>query len=365
MRTHRLRRFTLLALAALLSVAATAPALAEGPRQMALGVSMEPHGDMAALERLAADSGRNPAIYSVWSTWRSACCSVFPRTVLDKIKVVSDQGSPITPMIIWQPADGANLDSTAFTYRKIIRGNHDAYIRTWARAAKNYGGTILLRFAHEMNGRWFPWSTQRFDNTPTRFILAYQHIWNIFKGPGGVGATNVKFVWSPFQPCQRCDPLASVWPGRKYVDYAAFSAFNWSTPLAWKSMVKTFTPAMNDIMKITSKPVIVTETGASPIGGDKAAWIAGGYPAVFAKWPQVRAIVYFNVDMQNIDQPDWRLVTPGRGRRCRPTPGSSTTPASKGSSPEGARSPRVRRLTKPDRRRSGFLIPGTVPPTNV
>jgi beta-mannanase len=286
--------------------------MAQTTRQMALGVSMDPAGDMDRLDQFIADSGRNPAIYSIWNSWGSGCCKLFPRAVLDQVQERATPSQPITPMIIWQPVDGSNLDSPAYTYRKIIKGNHDAYIRAWARAAKDYGKPLLLRFAHEMNGIWFPWSTQRFDNTPTRFILAYQRIWNIFKGPNGVGATNVKFLWSPNQPCPNCDTLASVWPGKKYVDYAGLSSFNWSTPQAWKSMVATFAPAMNAIAALTSKPVIVTETASVAVGGDKVAWITNGYPAVYEKWPQLKAVVYFNVDTRFMGQRDWRLTIPDR-----------------------------------------------------
>lgn len=312
MHRTRFRLTLLLALVSVLAVGGVTPASAGPARQMALGVSQVPDGDMAQLDQFITDTGRNPAIYSVWSSWGSGP-KVFPRTLIDKLQVRATVAQPITPMVIWQPVDGTNLNSQAFTYRKIIRGNHDTYIRTWAQAAKDYGKPVLLRFAHEMNGTWFPWSTQRFDNTPTRFKLAWQHVWNIFRGPDGVGATNVKFLWSPNQPCGNCDTMASVWPGKKYVDYVGFSSFNWSTPQKWKSMVKTFNLSMTTIATITAKPVIVTETASSPTGGDKTAWIANGFPAVYAKWPQLRGVIYFNVDTTNVGQRDWRLTTPDDG----------------------------------------------------
>jgi beta-mannanase len=159
-----------------------------------------------------------------------------------------------------------------------------------------------------MNGYWFPWGMERFDNTPERFKKAWWRIYNIFRGPGGVGATNVKFVWSPIAPCGRCASYSSLYPGDSYVQFASFSAFNWGTPKPWKSMVTKFRPAMDALAGVTSKKVIVAETGSSTAGGSQAAWVREGYRAAYKRWPKIKAIVYFNLDMRFADQPDWRLT---------------------------------------------------------
>ena len=66
--------------------------------------------------------------------------------------------------------------------RRIAAGAFDGYIRKWANVAAAYGGPIVLRLAHEHNGRWFSWGDRRFDNTPALFIKAWRRIWTIFKG---------------------------------------------------------------------------------------------------------------------------------------------------------------------------------------
>ena len=73
----------------------------------------------------------------------------------------------VTPFIWWQPTDPANPASSRYAgYQNIIKGKHDAYIRDWARAAKAFGRPVVVRFAHEMNGNWFPWSIGNHGNTP-------------------------------------------------------------------------------------------------------------------------------------------------------------------------------------------------------
>ena len=76
-------------------------------------------------------------------------------------------------------------------------------------------------------------------------------------------------------------------------------------------MKQTFRPSMVALAALTKKPVIAAETGSTPIGGSKARWIRDGYPEVFALWPKLKAIVYFNVDSKTLaNQQDWRLSTP-------------------------------------------------------
>lgn len=278
-------------------------ALAATTRKIALGVSMKEDRDLATFRAFASSAGRAPAIWSIWSDWGGSDAAFPPTALLQGLK---DRGS--VPMIIWQPVDPAHVDRGDFSYSTIIAGAHDAYLRTWARAADAWGGTVLLRLAHEMNGYWFPWGMTRFDNTPKRFKKAWRHIYDIVRVQEG--ATNVKFVWSPYAPCAACASYASLYPGDSYVQYAAFSAFNWGSPRPWKSMVKSFSRPMREITSVTRKKVIVTETGSSALGGDKAAWIRDGYPAVYKAFPKIKGIVYFDLDMRPVDQPNWLLTAP-------------------------------------------------------
>jgi hypothetical protein len=75
-------------------------------------------------------------------------------------------------------------------------------------------------------------------------------------------------------------------------------------------MVRKFTSPMRALAKVSKKPVIAAETGSSNLGGDKAAWIRDGYPAVYKRFPRIVAIVYFNLDMRYVRQPNWLLTAP-------------------------------------------------------
>ena len=208
---------------------------------MALGVSMLPDTNMDVYRKFRADTGRWPATWSFWNNW-GGTDSAFPTAAASQLR-----GGTV-PFIFWAPVEPDHLTSDKWTYNTIRRGDHDAYITQFAQDAKAYGGRVLLRFAHEMDGDWFPWGIGRFDNTRRNFILAWRHVYNIFKS---VGARNVKFVWSPNgYYSKRGVPIKDVYPGDKYVDYLAISGFNWGAP-KWQTMAQVLETKLKELEAVT------------------------------------------------------------------------------------------------------------------
>lgn len=266
---------------------------------------MRPANDVATFDGFVTESGRAPAIWSLWSEWGNAANRAFPTGPL--MDALLANGT--VPMIYWDPVDPAHLNDPKYRYREIVDRKFDTYIRNWAKAAKLWGGRVLLQFAHEMNGNWYPWGVGRFDNTPSRFKKAWRHIWNVFHNPN-VGATNVAFLWSPFAPCGQCAPYETIYPGDQYVDYVGFTGFNWGKQRTWRSMAEAFKPSVNRLRKVTHRPIVAAETGSAVAGGQKDVWVHDGYREVYQKYPDIVAIVYFNIDMRSVGHPDWSLTNP-------------------------------------------------------
>lgn len=84
------------------------------------------------------------------------------------------------PIVAWEPWDFSNkpqsdkLRGAQPRYRlsRIIDGSFDSYIRSWARGVRALDYTIGLRFAHEMNGYWYPWAEQANGNQPGQYVHA-------------------------------------------------------------------------------------------------------------------------------------------------------------------------------------------------
>ncbi len=186
----------------------------------------------------------------------------------------------------------------------IIRGDHDVYIRQWAKDAAAYGEPIYLRFDQEMNLSRFPWGVGVNGNTSDQYVAAWRHVHDIFRQEG---ATNVRWVWSPNVSNGSSTPFAQVYPGDAYVDWVALDGYNWGTTQSWSrwtSLADVFGPSYDALVRMTNKPIMIAEVGCAEAGGDKAAWIRQGFlQEVPSKLPRVRAIVYSNGDWDA----DWRV----------------------------------------------------------
>src|SRR6266567_3944475 len=69
-------------------------------------------------------------------------------------------------------------------------GPQAAYLWSYARAVRSFGGPVLIGFAHEMNGFWYRWG---YKHTPPRvFRSAWRHVVTVFRR---AGAWNVRWLW--------------------------------------------------------------------------------------------------------------------------------------------------------------------------
>ena len=218
------------------------------------------------------------------------------------MNTVRNHGS--IPLITWEPwlyTKGVNQPK--FALRNIINGNFDSYIKKWANASKAWGHPYFLRFAEEMNGNWFPWSEQVNGNKPGQYIKAWKHVYNIFKN---AGVTNVTWVWSPNIEYNGSTSLTELYPGDGYVNWLGMDGYNWGTSQpgkTWQPFAQVFTQTYNDILAISTKPLMIAETASTELSGNKANWITDAYsvqiPSIF---PQIKAICWFNENKET----DWR-----------------------------------------------------------
>ena len=148
-----------------------------------------------------------------------------------------------TPEISWEPWDSASArpDQPRYRLRRIIAGDFDAYIARWARQVAAYGRPVRLRFAQEMNGRWFPWAERANGNRRGEFVRAWRHVHAIF---ARAGARNVRWVWCPVAGSIQ----ASQYPGRTQVDVLGLAGFNGGTAVfrrQWRSFRVAFGPSLD------------------------------------------------------------------------------------------------------------------------
>jgi hypothetical protein len=160
---------------------------------------------------------------------------------------------------------------------------------------------VLIRFGHEMNGNWYGWS-----GNPTAYVEAWRHVVSVFRQ---VGASNVKWVWSP-NVDNGSYPFAAYFPGDSWVDYVGLDGYNWGTAgigvNKWQSLAQVFTSSYEQITQLSSKPVMITEMSSSEAGGDKASWITTGFLHTIPEhFPRVTAVIWFDRNQEE----DWRIAS--------------------------------------------------------
>ncbi len=207
------------------------------------------------------------------------------------------------PYISWEPWSGSRLatPSSQIAYRlaNIVRGDFDSYIHTYASDLKKFGYPVLLRFAHEMNGDWYPWGIDVNSNTSKDFVDAWRHVHDIFISEGAI---NVLWLWAPNEPFggkngTNSAKYSTFYPGDSYVDWVGFSAYNWGEAREFNvnRSFSTMVSKAYDLLVPFRKPIMLAESNSSITGVDKADWIKN-MKADLKKFPLIRGAIWYESD---------------------------------------------------------------------
>ncbi|GAA3401254.1 stalk domain-containing protein [Paenibacillus hodogayensis] len=247
---------------------------------MYVGIYSEQDSEMGnEFNKSASIYGRKHAMYLAYATYGEP----FPQRYVQRAK---EAGGAL--QIAWQPLDG------------LERVADDGYLRQWAKAAKAAGIPIFLRFAGEMNGDWTAWSGD---------AAAYIEKFRIVADAIHSEAPNVAMVWSPGDvPRYNMDRF---YPGDAYVDWVGVSLYTepYSHGNPQESMEAT-TPIerLDELYSLYAdrKPVMLSESAVSHYtnADDKSHTdfalmnLDRLYRVMPAKYPRLKAITYFNVDLK-------------------------------------------------------------------
>ena len=219
------------------------------------------------------------------------------------------------PVVSWEPRptvqpvgpDSDNTVAPGFTLASIIAGSHDEYIDRFATGVRQLGLPVAIRFAHEMNGNWFPWSEERNGNTKGQYVQAWRHVHDRFVA---LGATNAIWIWSPnvitARPSVR---LAQFYPGDAYVDWMGMVGYYRRVYLDDKGKPKdptftnTYQSTLDELRSVALKPIVITELGAVEVGGNKPAWIQSVFQGLTDN-PDIIGFVWFD---HSVNGNDWRI----------------------------------------------------------
>ncbi|WP_283611384.1 glycoside hydrolase family 26 protein [Mycolicibacterium poriferae] len=208
------------------------------------------------------------------------------------------------PIITWEPWRGPSSGISPSVMSQVNAGVHDSHIRRWARRLRDTGTTVYLRFGHEFNGHWYPWSPTGGTSAAT-FVEVWRRLHRLFSQEE---AHTVRWMWSPNAVSESGAPLAQWYPGDDYVDAIGVDGYNWGRSQTWSHWVgpdELFEPALDEIAVLApGKPILVAEVGCSEAGGSKPDWITA-LIEFLSQRVEVTGMVWFDHDKET----DWRIMS--------------------------------------------------------
>lgn len=291
--------------AAAIFVVQAAPAPAPAPAPQPPTVSTAPlrfgvataGGALAGteLDEVATLAGESPSMVMIYKDFLQS-------PPIAEMDAVRSRGA--TPLVTWEPwVWGGGVEQPAYSVDRVAAGDFDAHITQWGQSLAAWGKPVMLRFAHEMNGNWYPWAEGVNGNQPGDYVAAWRHVHDVV---AATGAANVQWVWSPNVPYWGSTDLAGLYPGAGYVDIVALDGYSWGTSQTWSSWVSPMDllgPGISQLRTLApGKPVLIAETASSELGGSKAAWNTD-LVSYLAAQPDVMGFVWFHLQKET----DWRI----------------------------------------------------------
>jgi hypothetical protein len=274
--------------AAVAACSAAVPAAARAPVVTAkpplVGV-FEPGAPLsyAPVERFAAATGVQPRIAAWYSGWGDSFRTAFARQA-------AAHGA--LPLVQLNPGPKVSMASVA-------DGSRDAWLRSYADAVRAYGKTVVIGFAPEMNGTWYQWGAGH--TAPQTWIAAWRHVVTLFRSQG---AGNVIWLWTVNDVNVASAPVSEWWPGSAYVSWSSIDGYYVQPSDTFMSV---FGATITQIRRLTSDPVLISETANGPDSGpEREAQISGLFAGVQASG--LAGLVWFDqAQHQGVYHQDWRL----------------------------------------------------------
>ncbi len=212
------------------------------------------------------------------------------------------------PMITWEPWIESDSSGQS-VFARINGGELDDFIADQAEYYAALRQPLLMRFAHEMDNPNYPWSMNGALD-PEEFRAAWRHVVQLFNKHG---ATNVSWVYNPW----KSDVLDDYFPGGEFVDWIGVTLLDYgphldSTSYSFTSLYEPFHLKLDAYPGV---PVMLAEFGS--LSADRAGWVEDALLSIEEKFPEIRAVVYFQSDIdRNVPFPEdkdvlnWKISEP-------------------------------------------------------
>ena len=253
------------------------------PTNQASYLGVYEHGGLQSYQPIAdftRAAGEQPNLVGYYSGWGEPFETSFAETV---------RSHGAATIMQWDP--------TLASVSKIAAGGYDSYLRSFARSVRDFGHPVVIGFGHEMNAYWYSWGYGQLP--PSTFVAAWRHIVTLFRAQH---ADNVTWLWTLQADEAGTGPIASWWPGAKYVTWVGIDGYYYGPS---ENFFGIFGKTIAQVRAFTGLPVLLSEVAVGP-KADQARQI----PDLFAGMRHygTLGLVWFDIGQhQGVYHQDWHI----------------------------------------------------------
>ncbi len=187
---------------------------------------------------------------------------------------------------------------------------NDEYVLSLAAAIKGFGKRVYIRYAHEMNGDWYPWA-----GDPPKYLKMYRDFHD--RLTAALGDMKVLWIWAVNNrdiPQSQINKALNYYPGGDCVDLIGIDGYlenpsmlerayiALSEKVLGRSLFSMLFKGQMEDLKGLKKPFIVAEIGIASNPDFKADAIRSFFKGI----PNdISAIIWFDINKEA----DWRIAS--------------------------------------------------------
>lgn len=167
----------------------------------------------------------------------------------------------------------------------VTAGNYDATITAFARALQGRG---IVRFAHEMNidPSWGP------SFGAANYIAMWNHVRSVWQAAETAGSyPHAPWCWCPNISSNGIKPFEPYYPGDAGCEIVGLDGYSYSTT-GYPTLASVFDYDLTAMAALTSKPVIIGETGFQSTDPNRADHVASMF-TYMATNPNLKGFNWF------------------------------------------------------------------------
>lgn len=239
--------------------------------------------------------GQRPAVILTFVGWSDRPF----KTTLSTINAIKDAGA--IPMITLEP--WLFPSKTPISIQDISK--EENVLKEFGAMLKEYNAPVFLRFAHEMNGNWYPWTGYQNQKQTTLYIDAWKKVHDAITKYSG--NTKIYWVWSINAediPSETWNEPKNYYPGDNYVDMIGIDGYNQSN----RSFDGIFKKQIKYVRRnFKGKTIFITETASGTAGIKRSKWINNFFHKLYRNYSDIPLFIWFDMNKES----DWNLNADG------------------------------------------------------